>query len=204
MYANCGMLRKAQEVLENLVDRNVVSWNALIAGYVKHGYSDIALDCLEQMQLEGFSPSTVTYASSFKACGDLKATDHGQQLHIEIVKKEMEGDVFVGSSLVDMYANVGLLCEAQEVFNKLSTHNVVSWTALIGGYAKHGLDEEALENLEQMEVEGVFPNSATYACSLKACGSLGANDKGFDIHVEIARKGLESDLLVGNALVDMY
>lgn len=203
MYANCGMLVKAQEVLENHADRNVVTWNALIAGYVKHGFSQAALDCIEQMHFDGFSPSTVTYATGCKACGDIKAINRGQELHIEIVKKEME-DVFVGSSLVDMYANVGLLCEAQDVFNKLPTQNEISWTALIGGYAKHGLDEEALEHLEHMQTEGVFPNTATYACSLKACGSLGARDKGLDIHVEIARKGLESDLVVGNALVDMY
>ncbi|KAI5078978.1 hypothetical protein GOP47_0006649 [Adiantum capillus-veneris] len=204
MYADWGMLPRAQEVLLKLVNRNAVCWNALIAGYVKHGFSQRALDCVEQMQLESLSPTTVTYASSLKACGDIKAIDKGYRLHIEIVKKEMDEDIFVGSSLVDMYADIGLLCEAQEVFNRLPTHNVVSWTALIGGYAKHGFDKESLEHFNWMQLEGVFANSATYACCLKSCGSLGATDKGFDIHVEIARKGLESDLLVGNALVDMY
>ncbi|KAH7299718.1 hypothetical protein KP509_24G025900 [Ceratopteris richardii] len=204
MFVNCGWLSSAEEVLLMLEDRNVICWNALISGYAKHGFGTKALKTMEQMQEDSLSPSKVTYASILKACADMNAIHQGRVLHMQITKKEMELDLFVGSSLVNMYADAGLLEEAQNIFDRLPMHNIVAWTALVGGYAKHGFDSEALEYFEEMQLEGVFPNAATYACSLKACGSLETIEKGFHIHVEIARRGLESDILVGNALIDMY
>ena len=56
-----------------------------------------------------------------------------------------------------------------------------------------------------MRCQGVSPNSITFACILKACGNLGAVEKGKNIHEEILREGyLENDCMVGNALVEMY
>ncbi|MCO5610208.1 hypothetical protein L7F22_064444 [Adiantum nelumboides] len=69
MYVKCGALIRAQEVVDELSIRNVVSWNTLIAGYVQQGQGKEALCCFHQLQSEGLSPDVVTYACVLKACG---------------------------------------------------------------------------------------------------------------------------------------
>ena len=67
MYAKCGMLKKAQQVLEDLPFRNIVSWSVLIAGCVQHGQSHEALNYFERMQSEGLLPDVVTFVCLLKA-----------------------------------------------------------------------------------------------------------------------------------------
>ena len=55
-------------------------------------------------------------------------------------------DVYIATSLVNAYAKCGSLSEAQDVFQKLPTRNVVSWNALISGYTQQGLGEIALRD----------------------------------------------------------
>ena len=95
--------------------------------------------------------------------------------------------------------------KAHEVLKDLPIRDVVSWSALISGYAQQGLGHEALKCFEQMQSEGLSPNVVTLICTLKACGSIGAIEKGKQIHEDIVgRCLLEKDTVIGNALVDMY
>lgn len=151
-------------------------------------------------------PTGHAFVAMLKACAAHKNLERGCELHVEIARMGiLENDAFVGSSLVDMYAKCGSLSKAHEVFDKLANRDVVSWTALIAGYAEHGHGMEALGYVKQMEGEGILPDSHTIVCSLKACGSIGAIDKGKELHAEIERKGLlEKDIAVGNTLIDMY
>eukprot|EP00250_Pteridium_aquilinum_P032060 c44900_g1_i1 orf=1-327(+) len=104
-----------------------------------------------------------------------------------------------------MYAKCGLLKRAQEVFDSLLARDVVTWTALIAGFAKNEHGKEALKCFDHMQDEGVCPNAVTYVCCLKACGSIKALDKGREIHAKIEKEGLlGTNLALGNALVDMY
>eukprot|EP00250_Pteridium_aquilinum_P009322 c18595_g3_i1 orf=2-544(+) len=179
MYAKCGSLTEAQDVFDELPYRNVVSWTSLITGYVEHGHTEEALDCFERMQREGFSPDRVTFLSVLRACGSLGTVDKSQQIHAQILKCGLlERDVVVGTALVDTYGKCSLLAKAKEVFDMLRVHDVVSWNALITGYAYHGYGEEALDCFKQMQRQGVSPNRVTFASALKACGTLGASDKG--------------------------
>eukprot|EP00250_Pteridium_aquilinum_P018842 c24218_g11_i1 orf=1-1419(-) len=206
LYAKCGSIIQTRDVFDKLSFRDVVSWNSLIAGYLKHKHSKEAINCFEKMQLDGFSPNAITLVHCLKACVITEATNKGRQVHSEIVRKGfLENDHFVGNALVDMYAKTGSLEDAQQVFDKLVVQNVVSWTALIAGYVKQKQDKEALNCFEQMELEGISPNAVTFVCVLKACGNTGCVVKGAEIHNEVVKEGLlENNLLVGNALVNMY
>lgn len=206
MYAKCGTLVKAQEVFDELVDQNVISWNALIGGYCQHGQGEAALQCFEQMKCKGFTPDAVTFICVINACSSTQAAEKGEEIYTEIVRRNLlENNVVLGSALVDMLAKTGKVILAQQVFDKLTIRNVVLWTALISGYCEHGEAEKALECFKQMNEEGVPPDAVTFSCILKACGSIRAVDKGRDVHAEVVRKGLVRECtIVGNAVVDMY
>lgn len=206
MYAKCGALEKAEQVLCKLPVRNVVSWNTLIAGYCLHGQVEEALSCFGRMNEEGLSPDEVTFSSILKACSSLGSCERGIEIHAELARRQFRGTGSIPeNALVDMYAKCDELVKAREVFDKLLFRDVVSWTALIAGYSQHGHEEEALQCYEWMRREGISPDRVTFACILKACGSIGAIEKGKDLHSEIARKGLlGKDTMLGGALVDMY
>ena len=82
--------------------------------------------------------------------------------------------------------------------------NIVSWNALKRGYIDHGYAEEALYYFEQMQNKGILQNALTYSHSLKACADLGRPDEGQCIYVEIVKKRLDDEILIGNMLIDIY
>ncbi|KAI5071885.1 hypothetical protein GOP47_0014136 [Adiantum capillus-veneris] len=174
MYAKCGEFVKAQQVLEKLPFRSEICWNGLIAGYLQHGQGERALDCLDRMQHEGLSPTAVTFACALKACGSTIAIERGEELHGEIMRRELLGkNSVVGTALVDMYIKCGALAKAQKVFDVLPARNVVSWTALIAGYAEEGRHDHIFGSFNRMVSENVKPNLVTYVIVLNACRRLG-------------------------------
>ncbi|KAJ7540216.1 hypothetical protein O6H91_10G005600 [Diphasiastrum complanatum] len=204
MYAKCGCTEDARELFDNMSERDVVSWTTMIAGYAQNGLGKEALALYEQMKQEGMQPNDVTLGLLLKACASLAALEEGKQLHSEIIKRGFQSDVVVGSTLVDMYAKCGCTEDARELFDNMSERNVVSWTAMIAGYAQNGLGKDALALYEQMKQKGVQPDNVTFVLLLKACASLAALEQGKQLHSEIIKRGFQSDVVVGNTLVDMY
>ena len=90
-------------------------------------------------------------------------------------------------------------------FSKLPQRDVVSWTALIAGYANHGLGCQAVKIFKQMKDEGISPNAWTYVCILNACAAILSLDIGETIHDKLREQGLLKDnIVLGNALIDLY
>ncbi|KAH7424827.1 hypothetical protein KP509_11G026900 [Ceratopteris richardii] len=206
MYAKCSNLVKAQQVLEELPVRNIVSWSALITGYLEVGQAAESLRYSRLMQRDGLLPDALTFACMLKACGMIGAVDYGEQLHHEISRQGLlKCNLLLSTVLMDMYIKCGALHKAHEVINELPLRDTISWNVLLAGYAQLGLGEDALKCFHQMQREGVSLDAVTFTCILKACSSIGAVNKGQEIHHEIARHGfLEENLALKSALVDMY
>ena len=208
-YTKCGALTKAKDVFDRLLVRDVVSWNALITGYANNNSNinnNEAFTCFQRMLCEGLPPNAITFCCLLKACGKLQDHDKGKLIHAEIIRVEViENDIFLGAALVDMYVKCGDIVNARNASDHLPVHSVVSWTALITGYAQCGHGKEALQCYEELQRGGLKPNALTYVSILKACSSLGENVKGEEIHREIIHAGLVGkDIFVNTGLVDMY
>eukprot|EP00250_Pteridium_aquilinum_P031683 c44064_g1_i1 orf=402-1328(+) len=193
MFVECGSVRDAQKVFDKLAFRNVHSWTSLVWGYVRCGQPQIGLDLHQKMHMEAVSPSSYTAVSLLKACVGLKDMGAGRMIHIDIVQMGFDTDPFVGSMLVDMYTKFNVLYEASEILKALPDRDVVSWSALITGYADHGLLMEAWELYHHMQRENVSPGAVTFLAILRACSSDGAVDKGREIHSEVLKRGFEGD-----------
>ncbi|KAH7284539.1 hypothetical protein KP509_34G058900 [Ceratopteris richardii] len=182
-------------------------WSSLITYMVNHGQFNHALN-LYKTNMKTFQSlcDGYTFVALLKACAQLKDVGTGSELHANISgTRLLESDIFVGNALIDMYSKCGLMNKAQEVFDSLPARDVISWTSLIAGYSKHNFAEKAMECYDQMQLTGIIPNAITYVCILKACGTSGDLDMGFEIHSEICRNGLlEKNLFLGSALIDMY
>jgi len=123
-------------------------------------------------------PDAVTFVGVLNACASIVALEEGKYAHEQIIQSGCEADVFVGNSLIDMYAKCGSMEDAQRVFNEMPSHNVVSWTTMLQGCPMHGHGKEALQHFEKMCEEGVKPDIATFLCLLSACTHAGLVDEG--------------------------
>ena len=205
VYTKCGSMKEAFNVFKKLQDKDVVSWNAIITGYMQYGLGRTSLLLFTRMMNSKVRPDRITFLGTLKACGMIGALGQGKMLHDRIIRNGIELDITIGSALVDMYVKCGSLGEAHILSERIPNKNIVLWGALIAGYAEQDQCHEALDCFEQMCSEGICPNVVTFICILKACGKIRAIDKGKQIHDEIMSRGLlEKDVVLGNALVDMY
>eukprot|EP01018_Ginkgo_biloba_P019235 Gb_06193 [translate_table: standard] len=204
MYAMCDSINDARLVFDKIYDRDVVLWNAMIRGYARSGLYEEALVLYYKMQPAGTQPDKFTFPCVVNACAGLSALKQGKQIHVRIVKSGFELDVFVGAALIDMYAKCQNIEDACRVFQRLSRRDLVSWNAMIGGYAQNGHAREALEFFHQMQLTDVTPDSVTMVSLLQACAHLGSLEEGKRIHDYIIQRGFEEDAFVRNSLIAMY
>lgn len=220
-YAECGSLENARYVFQKMSNRNVVSWTTMILAYAQIGEGEVALQLYSEMQQEGLAPNDRTFVGALKACSSLAASagvnsrdsivakkqclDRVRLIHSEIVTAGFESDEYVGSMLVHAYAKLESLVDSRLVFEKMTQRNVVSWTAMILGYAQLAEGEVALDLYVRMQREGVPPNERTIVGALLACCSVAAVERGKEIHSQLSRTGSEvSNSFVSNALINMY
>eukprot|EP01018_Ginkgo_biloba_P031753 Gb_05982 [translate_table: standard] len=178
-YVQNGHAEEALELFWKMPERDAVSWTAMIAGYTQNGYFDKALKLFREMKLTGVKPNSDTFASILPACANLVVLEHGKVIHEDIIRYGFQSDVFVASTLVDMYAKCGNIEDARKVFGKMPTRDVVSWNAMIVSYAMHGCGMEALQLFGQMQHSGTNPNHVTFVGVLSACCHAGLVDDGW-------------------------
>ncbi|KAH9317122.1 hypothetical protein KI387_018891 [Taxus chinensis] len=204
LYAKCKHVEDAYKVFEKLPERNIVSWNAMNAGYAQNGYGVDALKIFCKMQQVGMKANESSLSSALKGCASLGELECSTQFHAYAIKTGFEVDVCVGTALVDMYSKCGLMVDARKLFHKISERNVVSWTAVISGYVQNAQSEEALNLFCQMQGENIKLNEFTFSTILGACASLKALEQGKQIHGHTIKTGFETFESMGSALVTMY
>ncbi|GLJ53327.1 hypothetical protein SUGI_1137120 [Cryptomeria japonica] len=203
-YAQSADLDKASRLFKEMPQKDVISWNAIIAGYAQNGFTEKAMEAFKQMQMAGSKPTSTTFATILPSCAKMGALEKGKHIHQSIIESGFSLDVVVASAMVDMYAKCGSIPKARKMFEKMPQRNVISWNTLISAYAQNGFVEKALQTFKQMQLAGVQVDSTTFVSMLPACAKMGALEQGRDIHQYIIKSGFLSDVVVVNALIDMY
>ncbi|XP_025979692.1 pentatricopeptide repeat-containing protein At4g02750-like [Glycine soja] len=130
----------------------------LIAGCVLHNRNDLALMLLDEMKGSGTHPNMFTLSSALKACATMGFKELGRQLHSSLIKMDADSDLFAAVGVVHIFLlNVcgNLFAYADRAFSEIPNRGIVSWSAMIGGYAQHGHGKEALQLFNQMLRDGV-------------------------------------------------
>ncbi|KAH9316374.1 hypothetical protein KI387_025001, partial [Taxus chinensis] len=174
MYAKCGSLVNARTVFDYMTERDVSSWNIIIAAYRRHGFPQEALTPFHQMQRTGLQPDQFTFASILPACAEMRALKQGMGIHQSIMERGFSLDVVVASALVDMYAKCGSIHKAREISDKMPQKTEVSWNGMITAFAQSGFFEKALDTFTQIQLAGVKPVSLTFVSILPVCAKMGA------------------------------
>lgn len=187
LYAKSGDLEIAHILFNKLLTKSLVSWNAMISGYVQKGLEVVGLSLYHTMRQCGFIPDQYTFASVFRACATLAILEQGKRAHSILIKSQISGNVVVNSALMDMYFKCSCPYDGHLVFDKSLERNVITWTALISGYGQHGRLVEVLESFHKMKTEGVRPNSVTFLAVLSACSHGGLVNEGWECFSSMMR-----------------
>ncbi|XP_019181336.1 PREDICTED: putative pentatricopeptide repeat-containing protein At3g23330 [Ipomoea nil] len=205
MYANCTLVEDAYRVFCELAEKDDVSWNSIIAGFVQNGMFDEGLKLFREMLAANKEPLPVSFSSIMPACANLTTLHLGKQLHAYIIRTGFVDNMYISSSLVDMYAKCGKIMIARWIFDKMVLRDSISWTAMIMGYALHGYAREAILLFEKMEMEGVKPNSVAYVAVLTACSHAGLIDEGWKHFTTMRHKyGISPGLEHYAAVADLF
>ncbi|QHO15976.1 hypothetical protein HN51_031354 [Arachis hypogaea] len=182
VYSKNGDLDEAVRLFDKTKDqKNPVTWNSMMSGYIQNGQYMKALKLYVMMRRLSVDYSRSTFSVLFRACSSLGSFQQGRLLHGHLTKTPFQANVYVGTALIDLYSKCGRLADAQRSFLSIFSPNVAAWTALINGYAFHGLGSEAILLFHSMLVQGIVPNAATFVGILSACSHAGLVDEGLKI-----------------------
>ncbi|CAK9152360.1 unnamed protein product [Ilex paraguariensis] len=195
LYSKCGQLNSASMVFHAMTRRDIVSWSTIIAGYAQGGCGEEALDFLYWLRRDGPKPTEFALASVLSVCGTMAMLDQGKKLHAHVLTIGLEHTAMklhahvltiglehtamVQSSLINMYSKCGSIGEGAMIFDVAKNDDIVSWTAMINGYAEHGYSHEAIDLFEKIPEVGLRPDSVTFIGVLSACSHAGHVDLGF-------------------------
>ncbi|CAN6320788.1 unnamed protein product [Urochloa humidicola] len=192
MYAKCGRVDDARSVFDRMPVRDVVSWTAMVERYFDSGCGGEGFRLFVPMLRSGVRPNEFTYAGVLRACAGFTSEKLGRQVHGRMAKSRAGDSCFAESALVHMYSKCGDMGAAMSVFEAMRKPDLVSWTAVIAGFAQNGQPEEALHYFDMFLRSGFRPDHVTFVGVLSACAHAGLVDKGLEIFHSIKDKyGIE-------------
>ncbi|KAJ8764116.1 hypothetical protein K2173_005021 [Erythroxylum novogranatense] len=204
MYSKNGSIDEAISIFNTMEDRDVVAWGSIISGFCQNGEYEEAIHFFKEMEAEGLKPDSSIIASMISAFTGMENVDLGCIIHGFVIKSGLNLDVFVASSLIDMYSKSGFQENAQNVFSDMPYKNLVAWNSIISCHCRNGLPELSISLFSQIMEHGLHPDSVSITTILVAISSVAALIKGKAVHAYLTRLNISLDLQTENKLIDMY
>ncbi|KAK6919007.1 Pentatricopeptide repeat [Dillenia turbinata] len=191
--------------LNQKTKKNPLSKDSQILQLCKSGLLAQALLLVNKIDSQEISIKPLVYAGLLQTCVKVHSFNHGLQIHSHVIKSGLEGDRFVGNSLLALYFKLGPnFKETQKVFEGMLYRDVISWTSMITGYVREGEPRSSISLFWEMMDCGVDFNEFTLCSVIKACSELGEMKLGKCVHGVVWRCGFPLNHVIASALIDMY
>uniref|UniRef100_A0A0D9ZFX8 Pentacotripeptide-repeat region of PRORP domain-containing protein n=1 Tax=Oryza glumipatula TaxID=40148 RepID=A0A0D9ZFX8_9ORYZ len=183
LYARFGDVRRALQVFDAMPDRDGVSWNIMLAGCLRHGLSQQALELWRRMLREEHEPDSITLSTMLlilpSVCDNGK---WGLEIHAWAIRHGLETELSVANALIRMYSDKNEQSHALWVFESMTTRDLQSWNAIISAHLQ---DYRILMIFRRMVDSGMRPDETTFALVLSACDNLGLVEGGMRLFSEM-------------------
>ncbi|KAI4340301.1 hypothetical protein MLD38_025151 [Melastoma candidum] len=206
VYSETGHVSTCQKLFSSMMEHDQISWNSIIGAFA-HSEESVseALHYFSSMLRAGWIPSNVTFLSLFAAVSSLSDSALNHQVHALVVKHHLAHDGAIQNALLTCYGKCGEMDACERIFSRMSRRqDDVSWNAMISGYIHNEFLSKAMDLVWSMLQRGQRLDSFTFATILSACASVATLERGMEVHACGIRADLESDVVVGSALIDMY
>ncbi|OVA06031.1 Pentatricopeptide repeat [Macleaya cordata] len=206
MYSKCSLIDNARQLFDESPQSRklAVCYNALLAGYTHNSQPSKAMSLFNQMCFSGVPFNSITMLGLIPACTLPAHIRFGMSLHGCNVKCGLDSDLSVVNCLLTMYVRCGLIDFGRKLFDEIPKKGLISWNAMISGYAQNGLASQVLDLYGKMESSEVEPDPVTFVGVLSSCAHLGAQRIGHDIEKRMACSSFGVNSFLTNALINMY
>ncbi|KAL6323018.1 hypothetical protein AAG906_023636 [Vitis piasezkii] len=185
MYCRCSCFSEANRYFYEMNQRDLITWNTLIAGYEISNPTENLLTGLPEnigrlsrlIHLDFHQNISFTFTSIMAACMTLAFLNCGQQIHGRIIRRGLDGNLALSNALIDMYSKCGNIADSHQVFGSMSRRDLVSWTTMMIGYGSHGYGEEVVELFDKM----VSPDQEIYGCEVDLLGRVGKVEEAYEL-----------------------
>ncbi|XP_065873529.1 pentatricopeptide repeat-containing protein At4g19191, mitochondrial isoform X2 [Euphorbia lathyris] len=215
-YLKCHQLDMAYNLFVEMPNRDVASWNVMLLGFVQLGFSDRAFDIFQEMRSAGIMPDSVTIMGICEGISSMENLRLAKVIHSFGIQVGLDTDVSVANTWISLYTKCGDLHMAVSVFDgiEVGLRSTVSWNSMIAGYAYAEKLIDALNCYKLMLLDGFWPDISTIVSLLSSClqpvaafqgcGQIGVLDVGKSIDAYASSNCLKHNVVVCNALIDMY
>ncbi|XP_050379989.1 pentatricopeptide repeat-containing protein At5g39680 [Argentina anserina] len=205
LYSKCDQISTAHHLFDQMPHRNLVSWSALMAGYLHKGRAFEVLGLFKTMvSVENLCPNEYVFATVLSCCSDCGRVEEGKQCHGYVLKAGLHCHRYVKNALLQMYSSCGEMEGAMMVLNTVPGYDVVSCNSVLNGLLGHGRVREAMEILGMMVGGCMAWDSVTYVTVFGLCAQLKDLRLGMQLHSRMLVTGLKSDVFNSSAVIDMY
>ncbi|OAY71952.1 Pentatricopeptide repeat-containing protein [Ananas comosus] len=202
VYSKCNKLEDAYALFSSMEGaRNVVSWTAIISGYIQNGDAARAAVLFGQMRKDYVEPNDFTYSVILTTSPTISPFE----IHAQVIKSNYQHAPSVGTALLAAYSKIGNTRDALSIFVRIEDKDIVAWSAMLACYAQAGDCEGAVKLFEEMGKKKVRPNEFTLSSVINAstCPTAAA-DQGKQFHAISIKYRYHNFLCVSSALLTMY
>ncbi|GFZ02025.1 tetratricopeptide repeat (TPR)-like superfamily protein [Actinidia rufa] len=197
-YGRIGEIELAHKVFDRLPQRGIDASNAII--------KDCRVEVIDLYHRMIWTKLSLI-ARSLKACASLLVMEMGEEIwhRLRAVECGYESDVFVGSSLLNLYVKCGKMDEDMNVLNKMPRRDLVSWTTMVAGLAQSGHANEAINFYRMMRGEELEGDGVVMLGLIQACANLEEIKMGLSVHGSIHGyivRRLDFERVSGTAVID--
>ncbi|KAK3188735.1 hypothetical protein Dsin_028296 [Dipteronia sinensis] len=181
------------------------TWNCILRAYSKSPTPIKALRIFNQCSASIY-PDNYTYPPLLKACSCLLSLSMGTELHARLTKTGLDADIYVQNALLHFYGVVDELTYARVLFDRMPYRDIASWNTFLGIYNNN--PDFGIQNLlvlfKRLMCEEIKADKITLVILLSACAREEELDCGRALNSFVTKVGLECNLNLENALLEMY
>ncbi|XP_012842123.1 PREDICTED: pentatricopeptide repeat-containing protein At5g39680-like, partial [Erythranthe guttata] len=207
LYSKCGDMSSARQLFDKMRKKNIVSWGSIMAGYLQHGRASEVIELCRNMFTEDkLCPNHYILATVLSSCSHCGLLDEGKQCHGYGLKSGLIFHQYVKNALVYMYSMCTDIKEAISVLDSPPRSDICTYNSVLNGILVHGDLTEAWYVLHRMMVECKYDAWDVITCVdlFGICGRLKDSILGKQVHCRVIKTGVDCNLFVGSATVDMY
>lgn len=201
MYAKCGCLDEARKVFDEMSERNLFTWSAMIGAYSREQRWREVLGLFGLMMQEGMLPDGFLLPKILQACGNCGDYETGRVIHSLVIRCGFSSRSRVSNALLGVYAKCGKLSLARRFFEEMDERDMVSWNSMISGYCHRGENDEAHRLFDMMYEEGVEPGLITWNILVAGYNHSGDCDAAMQLMNKMRDFGVTPDVFTWTSMI---
>ncbi|XP_050364913.1 pentatricopeptide repeat-containing protein At1g19720 [Argentina anserina] len=204
MYAKCGSIEDARKVFDEMRERNLYTWSAMIGACLRDRRWGEVVELFGRMVRDGVLPDWFLFPKVLQACGDCGDLEAGRMMHSQVVRCGLSGNLHVSNALLAVYAKCGELESARRFFETMEVRDGVSWNSVISGYCRKGENVEARRLIDEMMEQGIEPGLVTWNILISSFNKSGQCDVAMELMKKMENCEISADVYTWTSMISGF